>query len=201
MMQVDFQSLVIETVRAPHDAAKRVLALKLPVNWLWSALILMCVLNSIVYSISLQLNPPRSPEELMFIPAAFQSPVLFALFLMCAVSLMVFALHRVGAWMEGQGTQQDILTVITWMQVLRLLLQAVVLILSLVAPAFGALLVLVASVWGIYILAAFVNVAHQYDNIGKAVGVMLLSFFAVVAGASLILGLISPSLPGVPGNV
>ncbi|MFK7938208.1 MAG: Yip1 family protein [Roseovarius sp.] len=201
MTQVDLQSLIIETVRAPHTAAEKVLRVNLPANWLWSALALMCVLNAIVYSVSLQLSPPQSPEELMFIPPAFRSPVLFTLFLLCSFSLTVFALHRVGAWMEGQGSLREILTVITWMQLLRLVLQLVVLVLSLVAPAFGALLVLVGSLWGVYILAAFVNVAHRYDNLGKAFAVMVLSFLAVALGASLILGLISPTGMGVPGNV
>lgn len=201
MMQIDFQSLVMETIRSPLTAAERVLKLNLPANWLWSALGLMCVLNAIVYSLSLQINPPASPDELMLIPAAFQSPVLFTLFLFCALSLTVFALHRVGGWMEGKASQRDVLMVITWMQVLRLLLQVAVLILSLVAPAFAALVVMVASLWGIYILAAFVNVAHHYDNLGKAFGVMVLSFLAVALGASLILGLLGPISLGVPGNV
>ncbi len=199
--QTDIQSLVLETIRSPKTAAARVLSFNFAANWLWGALVLMCVLNAIVYSISLQLNPPSSPEELLFIPPAFQSPVIFTIFLVVALSLTVFALHRVGAWMEGQGSLRDILLIITWMQVLRLLLQVVVLILSLVAPAFGALLVLAATVWGVYILASFVNVAHRYHNIGKAIGVMLLSFLAVALGASLIMGLLSPSLIGVPGNV
>ena len=195
------QALIIETIRAPADAARRILALKLPQEWLWMALALMCVLNAFVYSVALHMSPPTDPSQAMFIPAAFRSPVLLTLFLFAVLSLTTIVLHRLGRYMDGAGELRDILALVSWLQVLRLVLQLVVVVLSLVAPAFGALLVLVASVWGIYIMAAFVNVAHGYDNIMKAAGVMLLSFLAIAIGMSILLGLIGPAFFGVSGHV
>ena len=70
MTQSDFQTLVVQTLRTPGEAATRLLALNLPRRWLWMAMALMCVLNSIVYSVSLQLSPPTDPAALAMIPPA-----------------------------------------------------------------------------------------------------------------------------------
>ena len=137
----------------------------------------------------------------MMIPAAFQSPVLFALFLFGALVLSIFVLHRLGGMMDGQAAQRDILLVITWLQVLRLVLQIAVLVLSLISAGLSALLVFVASIWGLYILAAFLKVAHRYDTMIKAVGLMLLSFLAIVIGMSLLLGLLGGLIGGGAGHV
>ena len=62
MTGIHLQALIVESIRSPLSAAQKVLAIRLPDQWLWMALVLMSVLNSIVYSISLQLAPRPSRE-------------------------------------------------------------------------------------------------------------------------------------------
>ena len=166
-----FRDLVIETIRAPADAAGRLLAVDLPRNWLWMALALMCVLNAIVYSISVQINPP-SPEVQTVIPPAFQSPVLFTIFLFGALVITIYVLQWISQAMSGTATVSDMLLLMTWLQVMRLIFQLAVLILSLVSTALSALLVIGGSIWAVYILAAFIDKANGFDNLLKALGVM-----------------------------
>ena len=165
------------------------------------ALALMSVLNAMVYSVSLQLAPPLDPADGIFLPPVLRSPVLLTLFLFAALGLTVVMLHKLGRAMNGAASLYDILILITWLQVLRLALQLVMLVLSLFIPAFGALLGLVATVWGVYILAAFVNVAHRYDNTMKSAGVMVLSFLAIAVGMSVLMGLLGGFNMGEIANV
>lgn len=196
MTQIDVRGLIIETIRAPSEAARRLLTLNLPRQWLWMALALMTVLNAIIYSLSLHSSPPTDPAAMAMIPPAFQSPILFTLFLFGALVITVFVLHWIGQSMGGKAELGDILVLITWLQVMRLVLQIAVVVLSLVSLGLSAVLVLAASIWGIYILASFLNVAHQFNSMGKAIGVMILGVLAIAFGLSLIVSLITVLILG-----
>ncbi len=200
MSKRPLQDLLIETIRAPRDAAGRLIDMNAPRDWLWMALALMCVLNAILYSVSLQLSPPSS-EVSGIVPAAFQSPILFTIFLFGSITITVFVLKWIGQSMGGQATLDDILILLTWLQVLRLLFQAAVLILSLVSLSLSALLVFGGSIYGIYILAAFIDRAHGFDNLLKALGVMVLALIAIAVGLSVILTVLGAVIMGGTGSV
>ena len=182
--------LVRQTLFDPREAAGRLIALELPRNALWMALGLMTVLNTIVYSLSLTLAPPGDPAAMAMVPPIFQSPLFFALFLGGTLVIVVLALTWIGQTFGGRGRLDDILVLITWLQVLRLGLQALLTLILVVAPLLGGLITIVASVWGIYILVAFIDRAHGFDNMFRAAGVLLVGALAMVFGLSLILGVI-----------
>ncbi len=189
MTRDDVIDLLRQTLFQPADAARRLIDMRLPSDWLWTALALMAVLNTIVYTLSLQLSPqPDAPSALM--PQAFQTPILFAGLLFGALALTVIALYYIGQGLGGEASMSDILVVMTWLQVLRLLVQAAVLILALGVPALGALVVIGAAIWGVYILICFVDAAHRFANRFKAAGVIVLSFVAMAVGLSTLLSLV-----------
>jgi hypothetical protein len=191
-----WSELVRQTLFSPREAADRIMALWLPRQWLWMALALMSVLNGIVYSLSLYLGPPPDPEALRMIPPAFQSPVLFTLFLLGALVVTVMTLSWIGRSLGGSGGIQQVLALITWLQVLRLGVQLTLLVLMVVVPFAGLALVLVASVWGLVILVAFVDRAHGFDNIFKAIAVIILAVLAVIVGLSIILSVFAAAVVG-----
>jgi len=114
------------------------------------------VLNSIVYSVSLRLTPTSDPMATAMMPPAFHSPVLFTIFLFGALAITVLTLYWVGQGLGGKARLTDVLVLICWLQVLRLILQLAVAILVIVAPVLGAMVILIATLWGIYILVGFV---------------------------------------------
>jgi len=196
MIPDHFKNLLRQTLFQPHEAARALIEMRLPVQWLWMALALMSILNSIVYSLSLQLSPPSDPSAALM-PPAFHSPILFALFLFGALAITVIALYYVGQGLGGApASMDDILVLLTWLQVLRLLVQLGVLVLALVAPVLGALVVMVAAVWGIYILICFVDAAHRFGNMFKAAGVIVLSLVAMAIGLSALLSLVGVAVMG-----
>lgn len=197
----DMRDLVILTLRAPSEAAARLIALALPAPWLWTALGLMAVLNALVYSLSLRMSPPSDPAAELIVPQAFSSPVLFALFLFGGLAITVLALTWIGQMLGGQGALPEILVLVTWLQVLRLLLQVAVAVLMLIAPPLSALLIVAASLYGIYILLCFITVAHRFGGWGRAAGVLILSVVTIAFGLSLIMGVIGVGVAGGVGYV
>lgn len=196
MTQAGFKALLVQTLIAPRRAAEGLIALNLPQRWLWMALALMSVLNSIVYSVSLRLTPTSDPMATAMMPPAFHSPVLFTMFLFGALAITVLALYWIGKGLGGQGRMDDVLVLICWLQVLRLILQVVVAVLVIVAPELGALVIFTASLWGIYILIGFVDAAHRFGNMFKAAGVIVLAMVAMVVGLSILLSIIGVAVMG-----
>lgn len=200
-MNKTFQDLVIQTVLAPRVAADRLLAWSVPRQPLWMGLGLMSVLNAILYSIAIRINPPEDPAAMAMIPPAFQSPLLFTLFLFGALVITVFVLQWIGQALGGKGEVGDVLILLVWLQVMRLLFQLAVLVLSLVSGALAGMFVLGGSIYAIYILAAFIDRAHGFDNLLKALGVMILALAAVALGLSIIFTVIAVVFLGGAGNV
>lgn len=190
-----FRDLVIETIRTPATAAGRLLSLDLPREALWMVMALMCVLNAIVYFVSVGINPP-SPDMQMMIPPPLQSPVLLTLFLFGALVISVFVLQWIGQMLGGTARTGDILILMAWLQVMRFLFQCTVVVVSLVSIGLGSLVVLAGSIWAIYVMAAFIDRANGFDSLLKALGVMLLALAAVALGLSLILAVIGAAIMG-----
>lgn len=191
-----FKDLVRQTLFQPQEAARALMEMRLPRQDLWMALGLMSILNSIVYSLSLHLSPPSDPSVALM-PPAFHSPILFAVFLFGALAITVIALYYVGQGLGGKpGSMDDLLVLITWLQVLRLMVQLAVLVLALAAPVLAALAVMVAAIWGVYILVGFVDAAHRFGNMFKAAGVILLSLVAMAIGLSALLSLVGVAVMG-----
>lgn len=191
-----FKDLVRQTLFQPQEAAQALMEMRLPRQDLWMALGLMSILNSIVYSLSLHLSPPSDPSVALM-PPAFHSPILFAVFLFGALAITVIALYYVGQGLGGKpGSMDDMLVLITWLQVLRLMVQLAVLVLALAAPVLAALAVMVAAIWGVYILVGFVDAAHRFGNMFKAAGVILLSLVAMAIGLSAFLSLVGVAVMG-----
>jgi len=189
-------NLFWQTLRAPGAAAERILALNLPRNWLWMALVLMGVLNGIVYSMFLQMGPPPDPTRPQMIPAVLQSPMMFTLFLVGALGITVLTLTWVGRAMGGKAEVPQILALIGWLQVLRLIVQLALFVLMLALPLAGVVFVVVASVWGLVILVVFVGRAHGFESSFKAAGVVILGFLAMLIGLSAFLSVVSALFVG-----
>lgn len=195
MTKAQFNALIVQTLFRPREAAEVLMAMRLPGQGLWMALGLMAVLNAIVYTVSVQLTGPGDPTEAVM-PQAFQAPVVFALFLFIALVLTVLSLVWVGRKLGGRASIEDLLVLITWLQVLRLLLQLGVAVLVLVAPALAALVIIVSSFWGIYILVGFVAAAHGFAGSFKAFAAVVLAFIVMAVGLTIFFGFTGIAMMG-----
>ena len=182
--------LAIETIRDPQGAARRLLALKLPRNVLWTALALVIVLNAAVYGLSNLITPP--PAE---VPMAALAPVPFAAFLAAGLIGTILAIWYMGRLIGGTGTLEDVMVLMIWLQALRLAVQAALLVLVPLSPVLSSLVVLAAAVIGFWILLNFVDVAHGYGSLLKSFGAIALSVLALALGLTLLVTLFGGALP------
>ena len=183
-----FWSLVRQTLFEPREAARALMAMRLPQPALWQALALMSVLYTIVYALSLRLSPPADPSQ-MLMPAMMDFPLVLAVALFGGLALTVIALRAIGQAIGGTGEMADVLVLITWLQMLRLMVQVGIIVLALGSPPLAGMAAIVVAVWGLYIFINFVDSAHGFDNRLKAFGAIVLSVIAMVMGLSAVLSL------------
>ncbi|MDX1780022.1 MAG: YIP1 family protein [Thalassovita sp.] len=187
----DPKQLVIETLRDPRHAARIILSLRLETSVLWTALALIVVLNAILNGLTV---PLLAVPDLM--PVAFTSPWLFAMILGGGIVIGIFVLTWVGRMLGGRAELADMLALVTWLQALRLAVQAVVFVLFFVSPGLGDVLALIAGLWGIWITVAFIDEAQKFGSILKSIMVLVISMLGVAFGLSFFLLLIGASSAG-----
>lgn len=196
MTGTEMRQLVGLSVRDPASAARIVLAMNVPRGALWTGLFLVAVLNTILFSLSnMMMQGPTA------MPVAFMSPTFYLAFVTGGLILSIYAIFWTGRWLGGTGTLDDIMAMMIWMQVLRVLVQVLALVLMLTVPILSALLVVAAAVLGLYIVLHFVNEAHRLGSLARAAGVLIAAVVAMVLALTVILALFGANLTGTTGNV
>ena len=182
-MKIDWIALFRTTLFDPKAAAGRLIELRqgLGQETLWMAVVLAAVMNALIISVGMQIFPPP-PEQAAILPPFFHNPALLAMFAAGAIVIMIFVLYWAGLMLGGEAELQDVQVLITWLELVQVAVQVLVLILALVLPPLAGMLNFVAFVWGIWIFVAFIDRAHRFGNPLKAVVVMVLSLMLMAGG-------------------
>lgn len=191
MTQTMFKDLAIETLKTPDVAARHILGLRLEKDVLWIALALAVVLNTFLLSLQNVLVPPSDA-----LPALFASPMLYMFTVGVGQIVFIYAVWLAGTWLNGRGTLPEVMSVLVWLQMMQVAVQAILVVLSVTAPALAVLLNMVALVYGLYILAHFIKEAHQLESLLRAAGVIFAALFAIAFSLSLVLSLTGGSQLG-----
>lgn len=191
-----FFRLALNTVTAPRDVARLLLATQLPNQVLWLAFSLVIVLNTLMFSLSLYTTPGND-----LVGPILVSPVVFGAMLAASVAALVVAVTLCGRPFGGQATFQQIGILVIWLQALRVVLQGVVVLLGPVSLFLSGLLISAASVLGIWIFVNFIDVAHEVGSLLKAGMILLLAVVAMMLGLSVIFSLLGVQAGGLTGYV
>lgn len=194
-MRAQLQELVKETLFSPALAADRIMALRLPHEALWSAVVLVSVLNALMMTLSLQLAD-IDPEQLAAAPQIFRSPALLAMTMAGALVITIFMFYWAGRAIGGQAELGDILALLAWLQFVMLIMQAAVEILSFLVPGLLTLVATIGNVWGLFILVAFLDRGHRFGKPIKAIGLIILSMGLLLIGLLFFLLLIGAAAEG-----
>ncbi|MEX0307628.1 MAG: Yip1 family protein [Ruegeria sp.] len=197
MSSATLMNMVVLTVSNPSEAARQLLALKLSREALWVALALAVVLNAFLHVLSNTLFPfPDSDlQELT------DSLVVYLAIVGGGLVISIAAFYQVGRKMGGTGSFNDIMTVMIWLQFLRVLAQALTMVLLMVMPVLVAILAIGAFLLGLYITVHFIDQAHRFGSPLKALGVLVLSALAIAVIISVLLSLFGGPMLGIPANV
>jgi hypothetical protein len=179
-----FLNLAVRTVTEPRSVAAELLAMRLDRTMLMMALGLAVVLNTIVYQLSIMAAPPISD-----LPILFTSPLIFALFIGLGLALSIVSVTFAGRFLGGKATLEGIMTLIAWLQFLRFALQLVTFVLMPIIPGLVGLLALCATLYGMWILLQFVDVAHEFNNLFTSFGALVLAGLGIMLGLALAISL------------
>lgn len=196
MTPAAFLSLAWQSVTAPREVARLLLSLGLGREALLLSAALVLVLNTAFVRASAILTPP-DPSIAPFV----EQPVLFFAGLAGTLVLAAFVLTWSGRAVGGTGRLEDIALTLIWLQALRALVQAAMLLLTPIAPALALLLSFGASLVGLWILINFLAEAHNFPSLGKAAFVLLLALAGMAVGLSFFLTLIGATASGMNANV
>lgn len=196
MMLRDWGQLAATTVRDPAEAARALLAQPVGRDVLWTALILAAVLNTLLFALSNILLPtPQAFPAFLNAPLAY-----FALVTMGLIAFIQF-LTWVGRLMGGQAGFAEVMVLMVWLQYLRVLVQAAALVLVLIFPLLSLVLVVAATLAGLYILLHFISQAHRLTSLGRAAVVLILTMLAMAVALSVLIALVGAPIMGTAFNV
>ena len=185
MNKQDWGALALLTVRDPAEAARQVMAMDLPRQVLWLALIVVSLLNTI-----LLFTPAVVAGLPVLLPGMLANPVPYFVMVSVGLVVMIHVLHWIGLKMGGTGTLGDVAAVLIWMQALRVAVQAVSLVLQFVFPLFTIFLAVAVGVYSLYILLHFIDQAHRLGSLARSAGVLIASVLALALAMTLLLTLL-----------
>lgn len=176
----------------PREAAKHVIAMGLPERALWLALSLVVVLTSLVMSGLLQAVPMPEDDlsQALMTSPGYSSPLLLTAIRLAQAFLSIYALFWVGGALGGEGTKQDVLGVMTLLQVVSFILLTGIMVISLIFPLLSFVAFVTFAGWLLWSVITYVDEAHEFDNMFKATGVVLVAYIGVIVGMSVLLGLL-----------
>ncbi len=188
-------NLVILTLRNPRQAAEQIIGWHLGRDVLWTALALAAAVNTIIFSLSIVLQP--TPE----MPAFFTSPLSMFVLLAGVLVVTTHGLYWTGRAIGGQGDLGDVLALVVFLQVLRILAQVVIFVVMLVSPGVSLILSLATGIIGLWILVNFIAAAFRFPTLGRAFGTLFIAMAMIVLGLSLLLSFVGIAAQGVVPNV
>ena len=197
-MRVDaFLRLAVQSVTAPRDVARLLLSIRPGAEALWTGFALVVVLNALVFGLSRLLLPDGGLTGAEVLDSPFAFMALQAATLAATIAALTWAGRGVG----GSGGLADVAVVMIWLQALRVLAQAVVLVVMPISAFLGAVLVMTASALGIWIAVHFIDEAHALRSVLKAILVLVVGIVGMAIVLSIVLSAIGITPDGVTGYV
>lgn len=187
-------SLALQSITQPRQVARWLIDLRLSREALVTGFALVVVINSLLFGVSVLLDPAPLPWFLAR-PAVYGG--LQALSLIATLLGLYFG----GRVLGGQASVQDITVLVIWMQILRALRQVLLLVLLPISAVLGGFLLSLTSVIGIWIMVSFVDEAHGFSNLLKSLGAIIIGLFGMAVVLSILLILLGIDPSGITANV
>jgi len=193
-------TLAIDTLRDPQGTAQRIIAWDLDRATLYMALCAVAAVNAVLATAPLVLNPASVDDlarEALPVLALLERPLILFILIAGGLVVMVQALFWAGRAMGGQGEMLDMLAVLTWLQAMRAMAQAVILLLSFAVPTLAGLGALVVMIVAFWLMLHFISAAMRFDSLFRALGLLIAVVAGLFIGLMLILTLLGVSAGGI----
>ncbi|MCR8546972.1 YIP1 family protein [Salipiger sp. P9] len=182
--------LAWQTLVAPREVAQTLLSLRLSQETILTALALVVVLNALVIGAMQAAGLTGAAVPVMLGPLPIAA--LLAAMLTASILFMTWA----GRLMGGQGRSEDVALLLAWLQGLRVVAQLVVAVASVLSGALASLAVVATLIAGTWILINFLDVAHGFGNLFRALMVLVFGSVLLIFALTVIFSLLGVSPNG-----
>lgn len=200
MNGVNIRSLLGLTMRSPRDAAEAILRMDYPMPTRWALAVLVVALSGILSWVTAAMFPlPVEGEGSPYLWIV-QQPLLVSALQLGALVLSAGLMSAVGRLFGGQGSFEDALILLVWVEAMLLMIQLARVVILPFMPGLAGILGVVAAGMFFYLTVQFTKVLHGFHSGWKVLLVMvgtmfvlafLLSFIAAAFG-------LMPQMPEVP---
>ena len=173
------------TLSDPRGAARRVMALPLPLGARWQALALVIVLSMLF----------GQAAALMLAGEGVDATAL-GLIQAAALLTLVYAVYIVGRLMGGRGVFEDGLILVAWLQGVMVAVQLAQIVALLILPPLTGLLGFLGFALFLWLLTNFVAELHGFSSLGRVFGMILLTLFGVAIVLAIVLQMLGITPPG-----
>lgn len=179
--------MALQTAPEPRKVARDLFDLGLSRETLWTALLLMVVLATGLSVIADVLFP----IDAKLMGPVLSSPIMLGVVEGAFMFGLSTAIYVIGRLMGGQGSLENAIMTVVWMEFIFLGLQVLTVILSLIAPATAALLMFASAFLFFWVLSHFTAENHGFKSTGlvftsilifMVLAVFALSFILVILG-------------------
>ncbi len=190
----NLMSLVGHTLRDPKEGASTILNFALPRAIIWQ-LLAVVVLISVVLGHATQALFSSGSSEFANPPFAL-SPFSAVVVHGALLVVTVYSAFWIGKIFGGNGSFEEALLLITWMQFIFVVLQVAQTVSLLFFPVVASLIGLIGFCLFFWLLTNFIAVLHGFKSLGLVLAGIIGSVIGIVVVLSIMLPLLGITLPG-----
>jgi hypothetical protein len=179
--------LVIDSLRRPRLAARRILDAGVPDATVVEAAVLVTCAGMVLGYLALR----ATPEGVDMVSAAvLANPLLGAAAQLGVMAVVAFLTARIGRLFGGRGELWGAAALVVWLNAMLVLVQAGQLAALALLPPLAALLAIAATVWALWAYANFVAELHGFQNPVIVLGAVVLTGLMLFFGIAMMLAIL-----------
>lgn len=175
--------LLIDSLKRPRAAARRVLDAGVPAAHLLEAAVLVATVGVVLGYLALMMSPGALD---VVSTAVIHHPLLGVVAQLAVMAIAVFLTVRLGRLFGGTGTTDGALALVVWLNAVMVLIQAAQLVALAVVPPVATILALATIVWALWAFANFVAELHGFQNPFIVLAVIVLTTIVLFFGTAMI---------------
>ena len=179
--------LVIDSLKRPRFAARRILDAGVPDATVLEAAVLVTCAGMVLGYLALLLT---ANDVDMISAAVLANPLLGAGMQLAAMAVIVVLTVRIGRLFGGRGDLWGAAALVVWLNAMLVLIQAGQLVALALLPPVAAILAIVAVVWTLWAYANFVAELHGFQNPVIVLGAVMLTGIMLFFGTAMLLAIL-----------
>lgn len=176
--------LLQRTFRDPQAAARMLIDAGIGAEARWTAVALVSVLALIGLNLALWIGSATGPTVFSAMAELWPGLAVQVLSILLLAGVMVLA----GRIQGGRGRFADALLLVTWIEFIMVLSQAVQIVVMLVLPGLSLMVSLASLVLFVWLMTHFTAALHRLPSLGRVLMALLGGFVGIVVLAAVVMG-------------